>query len=273
MKSVCLLAVVVSAGWCQAPGTRGHSANAQGSAQWPGYLGVGIVEVTPERAKALKLSEAAGVEVKHVDEDSPAAKAGLKPDDVVLELNGQKVEGMLQFITTIGVTNPGSRMQLTIWREGSRRNLTATIEARPALAMGYRAEPDANVTLMPPPFDIMPAANPIVGLEGETLTPQLAQYFGVKAGVLVKTVMPQTSAEKAGLKAGDVVVKVAGVPVTTIREISGLSRAAHKTVVFTVVRNHREMTLNIELALEFEPWQVRPLAVGTGSSSVFSLFP
>src|SRR3954451_356908 len=63
-----------------------------------GYLGVGVVEVTSERAKALKLSDESGVEVKHVDDDSPAAKAGLKEGDVILELNAQKINSVDQFV-------------------------------------------------------------------------------------------------------------------------------------------------------------------------------
>ena len=94
----------------------------------------------------------------------------------------------------------------------------------------------------------------MIGIDGETLTPQLAQYFGVEEGVLVRTVNPRTPAEKAGIKAGDVIVKVNGTPVTSAREISGLLRVGHKPMVFTVVRNRKEITLNVELALEFDPW-------------------
>jgi serine protease Do len=273
MKSVVLIRAVATGAWCQTPGTRGRSASGHGPGQGSGYLGVGIVEVTPERAKTLKLAEVSGVEVKRVDDDSPAAKAGLKTDDVILELNGQKVESVLTFIATIGVSVPGSKMPMVVWREGAKRKLLVTIEARPEASLYYRVQPDTSVTMMPPPFEIMAAPNPIVGIEGETLTPQLAQYFGVKDGVLVMTVMPQTPADKAGLKAGDVITKVAGTSVSSIHEISGLVRAARKSVVFTVVRNHKEITLNVELALEFDPWQARPLAVNGGSSSAFSLLP
>jgi serine protease Do len=241
--------------WCQSPGVHGRSANMHTAPQRPGYLGAGVVEVTPERAKALKLTEAAGVEVKRVEENSAAAKAGLKVDDVILELNGQKVESMTQFIGTIGVAGQGAKMALTVWREGTKLTLNATLEERPAATIfAFRS----NAPMMPPVFEIMPLPNPIVGIEGETLTPQLAAYFGVKEGVLVMTVMPKTPAEKAGLKAGDVIVKVAGMPVTSIREVSGIVRAAHKTAVFTVVRNHKEIALNVELALDFEPWQIEP---------------
>jgi serine protease Do len=242
--------VLIHSGWGQSIVFRGR----------PGYLGVGIADVTPERAKALKLPEAAGVEVKLVDEKSPALKAGLKVDDVILEINGQKVENRTQFIGTIGVSAPGTRVTLTIWREGSKQTLNATLEPR-GLSFAYRTDSD-GVAPLEMPLEIMPLPSPLIGINGETLTPQLADYFGVTAGVLVRTVAPKTPAEKAGLKAGDVVVKVNGMAVDSIREITGIAHAAHTAYVFTVVRNHKEITLNVELALEFVPWPERRLRGG-----------
>jgi S1-C subfamily serine protease len=99
-------------------------------------------------------------------------------------------------------------------------------------------------------FPGFPSNAPRVGFEGEELNPQLAEFFGVKEGVLVRGVTPKTPAERAGLKAGDVVVKVNGTPVTNPREISGLvlRSSGKKAVVFTVVRNKKEITLNVEVA-------------------------
>ncbi len=243
MKVLSLFLALACAGWAQTPGTHGRSASGHGPSQWPGYLGVGIAEVTPERAKALKLTSATGVEIKRVDDGSPAERAGLKTDDVILELNGQKVEGLVQVAGTIGVSAPGTKMTLIVWREGSKHTLTATLESRPALSTTYSVEPDGM--MMPPfpaPFDNMSFPNPMIGIDGESLTPQLAEYFGVKEGVLVRTVTSKSPAEKAGLKAGDVITKVAGTSVNSLREIMGLVRTAHKAIVITVVRNRREIT-------------------------------
>jgi serine protease Do len=98
-------------------------------------------------------------------------------------------------------------------------------------------------------YPVFPAESPRVGFEGEPLNGQLAEYFGVKEGVLVRSVTARTPADRAGLKAGDVVVKVNGTPVTSPREISGLLRGGvKKAVTFTVVRNKKEMTLKVEVA-------------------------
>jgi serine protease Do len=69
----------------------------------------------------------------------------------------------------------------------------------------------------------------------------------------VRTVTAKTPADKAGLKAGDVVTKVNGTPVTSPREISGLIRAVRKTATLTIMRNKKEMTLNIEIAQDRVP--------------------
>jgi S1-C subfamily serine protease len=87
-----------------------------------------------------------------------------------------------------------------------------------------------------------------VGFEGEMLTPQLAEYFGVKDGVLVRMVASRTPAERSGLKAGDVVTKVNGTPVTSPREISSLVHMARNgKVALTIVRNKHEQVLNVEM--------------------------
>jgi serine protease Do len=227
-----------------------------------GWLGVGLGEVTPERARALKLRDDSGVEVTHVEENSPASKAGLKVNDVILEVNGQKVDDDSQFARTIGETSPSTKVNLTIWRNGTKQNISTTLEARPAQYFTFNGPGGAWVAPMPPEppmgwdggsFPVLPGQAPRVGFEGETLTPQLAAYFGVREGVLVRTVSPRTPAEKAGLKAGDVITKVSGTPVSSPREISGLVRASRKTVTFTVMRDHKEVTLNVEIAEDRVP--------------------
>jgi serine protease Do len=219
-----------------------------------GWLGIGFGDLTPERMKALRLKDDSGIEVTHVEEKSPAAKAGLKEHDVVLELNGQKVEGGEEFAGSIAEMVPGSKITLGVWRIGVKQNLSAMLEARPAQMYLFN-NPNGDwsgamppMPPMPDGFGVLTGQAPRVGFEGETLTPQLAEYFGVKEGVLVRTVSERTAASKAGLKAGDVIIKVSGTPVSSTREISGIVRALHRNVTFTVMRNHKEMLLNVEIA-------------------------
>jgi len=223
-----------------------------------GYLGVGIKELTADRVKALGLQNANGVEVTGVEENSPAAQAGLKVGDVVLEVNGKSVEGMEQFIGSIVRAPAGAKVNLTVWRGGAKRAMTATLELRAENPLfGGLDQPVPPMPPMPPngfwdgsvPYSSLSGSGALVGFEGEALTPQLAEFFGAKDGVLVRTVGRGTPAERAGLRAGDVVTKVNGTPVTSPREISGLVRAkGAKMFSFTVVRNKKEISLNVEIS-------------------------
>jgi len=223
-----------------------------------GYLGVGVVDLTDERVKALKLKDDSGVEVKRVDENSPASKAGLKENDVVLEVNGKPMTDIEQFQMTIGEVQPGMKVNLTIWRDGAKKSVAATLAERPDSAFPYLGPDSPNAPMPPMPplpqafgnaLPAFPADAPAVGFVGAPLNSQMAEFFGVKEGVLVWQVAPGTSAEHAGLKAGDVVVKVNGTPVTNPREITGLVRSSgKKMIVFSVVRNKKEITLNVEVS-------------------------
>ena len=99
------------------------------------------------------------------------------------------------------------------------------------------------------PATFMTWRSPVLGIESESLNPQLAEYFGVKEGVLVRSVITNSSAEKSGFKAGDVIIKVDGEKVTTPREISSILQAARskKTLPVMVVRRQKEIVLNVML--------------------------
>ena len=224
------------------------------------YLGIGVAEINAERAKALKLAVERGVEITRVEPDSPAEKAGLRPGDVVLEYNGQRVEGTQQFIRMVRETPPGRRVTLLISRDGATQTVTATLGRRRAddwpLGPEFRANMerlrehlrDLRIEL-DTPRAFMSWRSTLLGIEAESLTDQLAEFFGVKEGVLVRRVLKDTPAEKAGLKAGDVITRVDGEPVRTPAQIaSRLRRLRDKgSAQLTIVRNRQEMTLTVQL--------------------------
>jgi serine protease Do len=257
-KTILIVCLAALPGFAQTQAPqRSHSATLQRAGS-PGYLGVAALDVTDERAKALKRRDNSGIEVIKVDEDSPASRAGLKIDDVILDVDGKPVTDHEQFHVTIGEMQPGTKVKLTIWRDGAKQTVVATLAARPDSAYPYLGPDSPNAPMPPMPpmpqafgnaLPAFPADAPAVGFYGVGLNSQMAEFFGVKEGVLVWEVAPRTPAERAGLKAGDVVIKVNGTPVTNPREITGLVRmGAKKSIVFTVVRNKKEMTLNVEVS-------------------------
>jgi serine protease Do len=227
------------------------------------FLGVGVQEINSERSKALNLKEEHGVEVTKVEADSPAAKAGLKVGDAVLEYNGQRVEGVDQFIRFVRETPAGRTVKLLVSRGGATQTVPATIAARktprmtgmPGMAPmeGFKVEiPDFAVTMPDIPKATMSWRSSMLGVEAESLgESQLASYFGVKEGVLVRSVMKGTPAEKAGIKAGDVLLKVDDSKVTSPRDVTGAMRSARanskKTLSVDLIREKKEMTVPVTL--------------------------
>jgi serine protease Do len=216
------------------------------------YLGIGVQEIDAERAKELGLREVRGVEVTHVQDDSPAAKAGLKKGDVILEYNGQRLEGVEQFMRMVRETPPGREVKLTTNRSGSSQTVTvATAERKSwvrgpeigSLEMPRFEIPELRLPDIPRPN--MSWRSSVLGFEGEALDSQLAEYFGVKDGVLVRSVVKGSAADKAGLKAGDVIVRVGDTHVSTPREITAALRSARgqKSFQLHIVREKRELTL------------------------------
>lgn len=214
------------------------------------YLGVNLAEIDANRAKELKLKEDYGVEITRVEENSPAEKAGLKPGDVVLEYNGERVEGMEQFGRLVRETPPGREVKLTISRDGKTQMLAVTISTRRSRFQGFPSGfrmPEFQMPDIPQIFTTL--RSPMLGVEAESLGSQLASYFGVKEGVLVRSVLDNTPAQKAGIKAGDVLTKVDGMQVTTPSEVSSAVRAASakNSYMIELMRDRKPITVTINV--------------------------
>lgn len=231
------------------------------------WLGVHVSDVNAESARELKLAGEYGVVIEEVEEESPAAKAGLQAKDVILSFADERVRSSEQLRRLVRETPAGRSVPVQISRDGQTRTLQVTPEAHQAhMAMPGMGVMRAPVAMAPPAPPVPPGAfwvetpdldfqvftrGPMLGISGDELTPQLAEYFGVKAGkgVLVREVMAATAADKAGLKAGDVIVKVDGEAVTSLGELRRALRKKRegKQVSLTIVRNRAEQNVSVEL--------------------------
>ena len=238
------------------------------------YLGVNVKEIDSRRSKELGLSDEHGVEVTQVEDNSPAAKAGLKVGDVVLDYNGQRIEGTEQFVRIVRETPNGRQVKLNVHRQGSTMAMTATVAPRQLKTISgdtLRVSQEARKTAekarekareqiekakeqferfqFDTPRAYMGWNNAPLGVEAESVTDQLASFFGVKEGVLVRSVKKDSAAEKAGIKAGDVIVKVDGSKVATPREISSQLRAVKekKTLSVQLVRERKDVSVEVGL--------------------------
>jgi serine protease Do len=231
----------------------------------PSWLGVETREVSAENAKELKLPAERGVVVGRVTPDSPAAKAGLKEKDVITEVNGQRVEGAAQFRRMIHEIPAGRTAQLGIWRDGRAENLSVTLgKAEENHRTWMNAAPGAFSFRMPeveipeiPPMDLggqvmmFPGAHARLGIDAEDIGGQLGSYFGAPdgEGILVRSVNSGSPAEKAGLKAGDVITTLNGERIRTVGELREKLSAKpdEKQVKLGVLRNKSEVTVTVDL--------------------------
>jgi serine protease Do len=232
------------------------------------YLGVGVMDIDSARAQTLKLKEPRGAEVTRVDQGTPADKAGIKSGDVILEYNGQQVEGTEELQRLVRETPPGRQVKIGVWRNGAPLTVTATVEENkgmssstgnwPPLASGdWPPQIPGNWPPMPqmPSIDIPRMITAFqttaLGVECEALpaNSQLADFFGVKDGLLVRSVSHNSAAEKAGIKAGDVIVKAGDTHVATMRDLTAAVHIARPkgSLPLTVVRNRHEMPLTAAL--------------------------
>ncbi len=230
-----------------------------------GWLGVSIGEVSSEKAKEQKLSVERGVLVTEVEPDSPAAKAGMKANDIITEFNAQRIEGTVQFRRMVRETPPNRIVALNVWRDGKTVTLSVTLGSRNLLSdRGVHIfGPESREFRMAIPelkdfgFAFSNARTPTLGISGEELSGQLGQYFGAPngEGVLVKEVMSGTPAEKSGMKAGDVITKIGGERVKTLSDLRSALREKNgdKSIPVTVVRKGSETTLSVEIEQPKKP--------------------
>jgi serine protease Do len=234
-----------------------------------GWLGVETHEVTNDKAKELKLSAERGVLLGKIVPDSPAAKAGLKENDVLTEINGQRVEGAAQFRRMIHEIPAGRSIQLTVWRDGRSQTISATLgkseERRHAMKM-VAPTPGAFAFRMPEIPDIpsmewngnmlFGGGQPRLGIDAEDISGQLGSFFGAPdgEGILVREVNSGSAAEKAGVKAGDVITSLNGERIRTVGELREKLSAKRedkdtkdRAVKLGVLRNKSEISLNVEL--------------------------
>jgi serine protease Do len=229
------------------------------------WLGVETHEVTADKAKELKLSAERGVVLGEIVPDSPAAKAGLKENDVVTEINGQRIEGAAQFRRMIHEIPAGRTIQLTVWRGGHTQTVSATLGKSEEHRQSFKVmspTPGAFAFRMPeipeiPSMDwsggMLAGGQPRLGIDAEDLSGQLGTFFGAPdgEGILVRDVNSGSAAEKAGVKAGDVITSLNGERIRSTGELREKLSAKRddkdRTVKLGVLRNKTEVSLTVEL--------------------------
>lgn len=255
-----------------------------------GYLGVNFRDLSEEQVGVLQLKEARGAEVTQVDHDGPACKIGIREHDVILQLNGQAIEGAEQLRRMLHEIPAGRTVVVVFSRDGQQQTVNTQLANREALerqawdqhipvplpdqpaattsprpdradrgqapASGglgfFGGRPPSAASLGPRATDrnligtVLPPA--YTGAALETLGPQLAEYFGAAAGsgLLVRSIEPNSPASTAGLKAGDVVVRVNQVVVASGSDWMRLMHESKgRPVQVTILREKKEQVISL----------------------------
>jgi membrane-associated protease RseP (regulator of RpoE activity) len=233
-----------------------------------GFLGVYGEDISRENMGKYHLSQPRGVGVTQVIKDSPAEKAGLRKDDVILRIDSDNVTSVRKLNRLVSEIAPDQSVRITISRGGSEQELTATIAKRNNTAWASDLLSDnpkawkwegpviergdfgdlkefGNVDN---DFTFVFGGGRRIGANTMELTKQLADYFGITGGqgVLVTSVSEDGPAAKAGLKAGDVITAIDGEAVDSPGDLSrALNRKKEGDVSLTVIRNRAQQTIRV----------------------------
>ncbi len=239
------------------------------------FLGVHVENINKENMARYNLREARGVAIKQIEKNSPAEKAGLRKDDVILKFEGDNVTGTRKLSRLVSEVAPDQTARLTISRGGAEQEVTVTIGKREnSFNVFRRGEGFGNLEklegldklkdlhkVMPPGswkwegegFGKDGAIFAFgggrrIGVTTTNLTKQLADYFGVadEKGVLITSVNDDSPAAKAGLKAGDVITAIDGERVEGAGDVArGINKKKEGDVTLTIIRNKNQRTVTV----------------------------
>ena len=199
-----------------------------------GWLGVSIQQLTPELARSFGARESKGVLINEVVPDSPAAKAGLKPGDILLEFEGRPMEATSDLQRAVGFFSPEHVAKVKVWRDQGEKILEIKVGQAPEERQAQQPRPGAK-------------ARSMLGLEVRPVTPDIARQLNLRStdGVVVVRVEDGSAAAEAGVQRGDVIKQVNGQTVRTIPDFERLTRDVKEGDPLTVLLQRGQMSLYV----------------------------
>jgi serine protease Do len=219
------------------------------------HLGVALRDVQAEDVQKLKLTEERGALVRDVIDDSPAEKAGIKDNDVILSFQGEAVQSAAHLARLVRETPPGRKVAIDLVRDGKAVKVTATLAEGKGLT--HFTMPQFEMPVLPPDIPEWTLKHPLMmrgpvklGIEYRQLSGQLAEFFKLakgETGLLVEEVDPAGPAGKAGVKAGDVITKMNGQALKSSRDLKRAVAAAEpgNEIALTVLREGKPLDVKV----------------------------
>ncbi|MGB7291007.1 MAG: DegQ family serine endoprotease [Thermodesulfobacteriota bacterium] len=203
-----------------------------------GWLGVMVQPITPEIAEGMKLSELKGALVADVSPGGPADKAGIKRGDVIVALNGKKVDTVSELTNSVGVVQPGTKEDLKLVRDGVEREVSVKIGELPEnLAVGEDKSQEVSEEKL--------------GLVVQGITPQIADRLNLdeSMGVIVTNVSPGSVAQETGFRPGDVIVEINNKSIKNMKDYDKATAKLEKgeSTLFLVKRGENTIYLAVKI--------------------------
>ena len=202
-----------------------------------GMLGVQVQTVSPEMAKAFGMSEPRGALVAEVHPGSPAEKAGLQREDIIIEYNDQPIKEMNELPRLVAATPPGTKTTVKVLREGKEKTLPITVTELKEERLAEESEEIEDESS--------------IGLVVEDVDPRLARRFGLKEdkGVVVVNTVSGSAAEEAGIRRGDIILEVNGKEVADVKAFQKIMAEQPKKafVRFLIRREGRTLFLAVQI--------------------------
>jgi serine protease Do len=197
-----------------------------------GRLGVAIQEVNQALAQNFGLKAPTGALVSTVEKGSPGAEAGLQSGDVILKLDGKEISSSSELPPMVSSLKAGTKVTLEIWRNGSTKQLTATLGTLKGEAVASAGDKEA-------------LGKAKLGVAVRPLRPEEMRGSDLDHGLVVQDVAG--AAERAGIRPGDVIVAVNNTPVKSVGELKSLVEKSGKTVALLVQREDARIFIPVTL--------------------------
>lgn len=198
-----------------------------------GKLGVTIQAVTQDLAKSFGLDKPQGALVSNVEKDSPAQRAGIEAGDVILKLDGTTIEETAQLPAAVAAMQPGSKIKLTVWREGREKELSAKLDEMTDQQVASADDGDSA------------AASGKLGLAVRPLTPDEQKQVEVKGGLLVQDVA--AAAAEAGIRPGDIVLSANGKAIDSVKQLRDITAKSDRHIALLIQRGDARIFVPVDM--------------------------
>jgi C-terminal processing protease CtpA/Prc len=221
------------------------------------WLGVSVEDMSERLARRMNAKTQKGALVNSVSDDSPAEKAGIKEDDIIVSFNGKTIDDAGDLTRAVAKAEPGKAVECVVMRRNDRKSIQVTVAKPPKHAIAWAPQaPGAPLALMAPGHFSFTSGGTL-GLRVMDLNRQLAEYFEIPGGrgILVSEVEKEGPGAKAGLKAGDVIVSLGSVDVDDIDDLHwalGESKAGD-TVTVGYVRKGARRSATVTVDEDSDP--------------------